>query len=129
MSDILRDPSLPQLIQTIESNFFQFWTYLDHSSQVELYDGPDMIRFLSDVPSPICNSIFRAKLSTNNVSAEIKDAVTHFQSRRLPVRWMVSPSSQPDNLCDHLQAFGFTHSGYATAMAVNLSELNTSINK
>jgi ribosomal protein S18 acetylase RimI-like enzyme len=127
MCEILIKPSPFQLVQAIENNFIDFWTYLGRSPRVDLYNGPDMIRFLCDVPFPICNSVFRAKLSLDNLDSEIKDAVMHFQSKGLPVRWMTSPSTQPDNLEDRLQAYGFIDSGYATGMAVNLMKINESL--
>jgi ribosomal protein S18 acetylase RimI-like enzyme len=121
MGEILKDLSPARLVEAIEDSMFSFWVHLGHSPRVELYDGPDMIRFIGDVPSPICNNVLRAQLTADNIDLKIKETLTHFKS---PFRWWTSPSTRPADLGSYLEAHGLTHLVDVPGMAANLPELD-----
>ena len=124
MGELLKDPSPPRLVEAIEANMFSFWVHLGHSPRVALYDGPDMIRLIGDIPFPMCNNVLRAQLTANNIDQRIEETLTHFQSRNLPFRWWTSPSTRPTDLGKYLEAHGLTHLVNVPGMAANLLELN-----
>ena len=124
MGEIVQDLSPPRLVEAIEANMFGFWVHLGRSPRFELYDGPDMIRLISDVPSPFCNNVLRAQLAPNDIDTRIEAALTPFKSRKLPMRWWISPSTLPADLDKYLEAHGLTHMADFPGMAVNLLELN-----
>jgi hypothetical protein len=124
MGGILKDLSPPRLVEAIEANMFDFWVHLGHSPRVELYNGPDMIRFVGDVPSPFCNNVLRVQLTVEDIDTKIVETLTHFKSRNLPVRWWTSPSTRPTGLSKFLEAHGLTYLVDFPGMAVNLLELN-----
>jgi ribosomal protein S18 acetylase RimI-like enzyme len=124
MSEIADDLSQEQLVGAIEANMFDFWMLLGGSPHLDLLDGPDMIRLVSDLPSPFCNLVLRAQISQSDIDARIRKTLSHFRSRGLPVRWMTSPSTQPSNLGNYLEAHGFKHIADYPGMAVHLSDLN-----
>ena len=124
MREIPSALSTPQLVKAIEANFYDFWEYVGRSPLVDLCVDSDMIRFTTEVPSPICNMVLRASLSKNDIDTRIDNTVAHFQSRGMPIRWFTSPSTRPVDLGNALAAHGFAHLGYVTGMAVNLLELN-----
>jgi GNAT superfamily N-acetyltransferase len=111
-------------VEAIEANMFDFWMHLGYSPRVELYDGPDMIRLICDIPSPLCNNVLRAQLTENDIDVKIEETLSHFKSRDLPIRWMTSPSTRPVDLGNHLEAHGLTHMTDYPGMAVHLPELN-----
>lgn len=124
MSEIVKDLSPSKLVEAIEANMFDFWMHLGRSPQVDLYDGPDMIRLTCDIPSPLLNNVLRAQLTPDDVDTRIEKTLSHFKSRGLPTRWMTSPSNRPANLGNCLEAHGLTHVADFPGMAVHLPELN-----
>jgi ribosomal protein S18 acetylase RimI-like enzyme len=124
MSDIVQDLSPPRLVEAIEANMFGFWIQIGQSPRMELYDGPDMIRMIGDVPSPFCNNILRAQLAPDDIDERIEAALTPFKSLNLPMRWWISPSTRPADLGKYLEAHGLTHLQGFPGMAVDLLALN-----
>jgi ribosomal protein S18 acetylase RimI-like enzyme len=114
-------------VEAIEDGVFRFWSHLGRSPQLGLYDGPDMIRFTSDVASPFCNNILRADLSPDDIDATIETALAPFKSRRVPVRWWITPSTRPANLSKYLEAHGLTLMADVAGMAVDLAALNETL--
>ncbi len=124
MDEILEDLSPPQLVEAIEANMFDFWIQLGRSPRVELYDGPDMIRMICDLPSPFCNNVLRAQFTQEDVDTRIEETLSQFRSRSLPIRWLTSPSTRPVNLGNYLEAHGLPHITDYPGMAVDLLKLN-----
>jgi hypothetical protein len=117
------------LVDAIEDGVFRFWSYLGRSPQLGLYDGPDMIRLTSEVASPFCNNILRANLSPDDIDTTIESALAPFKSRRVPVRWWISPSTRPANLSKYLEAHGLTLMADVAGMASDLPTLNEKLPK
>ena len=124
MTETVQRLSPPGLVEAIEDGVFRFWIHLGRSPQLGLYDGPDMIRLTSDVASPFCNNVLRADLSPDDIDTTIETALAPFKSRRVPVRWWISPSTRPANLGKYLEAHGLTLMADVAGMAVDLPALN-----
>lgn len=124
MTETVQHLSSPRLVDAIEDGVFRFWSYLGRSPQLGLYDGPDMIRLTSEVASPFCNNILRANLSPGDIDTTIESALAPFKSRRVPVRWWISPSTRPANLSKYLEAHGLTLMADVAGMAADLPTLN-----
>lgn len=124
LSEILKDFSTPALVTAIEANSFEFWPLLARLPQAQLYDGPDMMRYVTGVPHPLFNGVTRARLVPEDLDAKIDETLTYFKSRRLPMMWWTGPSTRPADLGKHLQAHGLTHAGDSPGMAADLLALN-----
>ena len=129
MTEIVKRLSPPRLVEAIEAGIFRFWIHLGRSPQLGLYDGPDMIRLISDVPSPFCNNVLRAQLAPDDIDTRIEATLTPFKSRKLPVRWWTSPSTRPANLGKYLEAHGLNRMADMAGMAVHLAALNEKLTK
>jgi ribosomal protein S18 acetylase RimI-like enzyme len=123
MSEILQDLSTPALVRAIEANLFETWAYSGRWPQAELYDGLDMMRFITGVPFPWCNGVFRAHLAPEETDAKIAATLTHFKARHLPLIWWTGPSTRPADLGERLQAHGLKHAEDAPGMAMDLRAL------
>jgi ribosomal protein S18 acetylase RimI-like enzyme len=64
-----------------------------------------------------------ANLPAGSADSEIVRVGQHFQAHKLPALWWVWPSSQPDDLADRLTAHGWTLTGDAPGMAIDLQQL------
>ena len=113
-----------QLVEAIEAGIFRLWVHLGRSPLLGLYDGPDMIRLISDVPSPFCNNVLRAHLAPEDTDTRIQATLAPYKSRKLPVRWWTSPSTLPADLGGLLEAHGLTRVADVAGMAVHLPDLS-----
>jgi GNAT superfamily N-acetyltransferase len=124
MSLILHDLSAPALVTAIETNLFETYQIFHHWPRAEVYDGPDMLWMVTDIPSSMFNKVFRAQLASDNVDAVIEAVIARCRSRNVPLAWHVGPATRPANLGQYLEAYGFTHTSEAPGMAVDLLALN-----
>jgi GNAT superfamily N-acetyltransferase len=128
MSEILQDLSEQALVAAIEANQFEVFRHIfRYWSQAEVYDGPDMLWTITDIPYSTCNSVFRAQLEPNNIDAAIRSTIAHGRSRNVDRRWWVGPATRPTNLGEYLEAHGYTRVGICPGMAVDLLALNESL--
>jgi GNAT superfamily N-acetyltransferase len=124
MNGILQDLSVPALVKAIEENQFEGYQIFRHWPRAEVYDGPDMLWTITDIPSSMFSNVFRAQLAPDNIDAAIEAVITRCRSRNVPMCWHVGPATRPTNLGEVLQAHGFTHAGESPGMAADLLALN-----
>jgi hypothetical protein len=75
MSEILQDLSAPALVKAIEENQFEGYQIFRHWPRAEVYDGPDMLWTITDIPNSMFNNVFRAQLAPDNVDAAIEAVI------------------------------------------------------
>lgn len=117
------DFSALSLTRAVEANFEDFFRNLSCLPSVEVSDTAEMLRFCTGVPDWIVNGVMRSRLTGVDLDAQIEDALDYFRSRRLPMMWLVSPSTQPAELGHHLKAHGLTHLATIPGMAADLQTL------
>lgn len=100
--------SKSEIMEAVENNLIEVWSKMVSLPWIESSRGPDMLRYVSGVPFPLCNGILGAKFSGPNIDGRIEAALTPFKARKLPMFWYVGPSSRPDSLEEHLKAQGLT---------------------
>jgi hypothetical protein len=120
MNEILKDLSAPSLVTAIETNLFEFFNLFEQWPRAEVHDNPDMLWTITDIPFPIFNGVFRARLS--DPDAAIEAAIARCRRRNVPMMWWTGPSTQPAELGTALKAFDFTGEE-VTGMAANLRSL------
>jgi ribosomal protein S18 acetylase RimI-like enzyme len=124
MSEIMEDLPDAALVAAIEANLFGTWGMLGRSPRVEMYQGPDMLRYATGVPFPLMNGVLRARLEPGEVDDKIEATIGYFKARRLPMLWWTGPTTQPADLGKHLEAHGLRHGNDQPGMAVELRALN-----
>jgi len=125
MGDVLQDLSPPALVKAIEENWYEVFRLFRCWPQAEVYDGPDLLWTITDVPFAMFNHVLRTQLEPEAVDAAVEAAITRCRSRNVPLRWHIGPTTRPANLGEVLQAHGFTGSARdASGLAVDLLALN-----
>ena len=122
MSYILNDLTEPAIVEAIEDNPTEFFAYLGQAPQAEVYNGPDMMRMITGIPYPLCNTVFRAKLPRERLDERIEETLSHFKARNLPMLWWTGPSTTPADLDERLVAHGLVHAGNPPGMAADLEK-------
>jgi hypothetical protein len=124
MSEVLNDFSARALATAIEANLFEYFQYLGCSASVELYDSPSVRWFVTGIPHPFMNGVFRTQLTSGDVDEAIEQALTHFKLRKMPFMWWAGSAAQPTDLGKHLEAHGLDYTEDFPGMAADLLALN-----
>lgn len=123
MSYILNDLADPAIVEAIEANPTDFFAYLGQTPQADTYNGPDMMRMITGIPYPLCNTVFRARLPSESLDERIEETLSHFKARHLPMLWWTGPSTSPADLGESLVAHGLVPAGSPAGMAADLEKL------
>ncbi len=114
-------------VRAVEDNLFDAWRALAGIPNVEYHRSPKMIRYISGVPFPLCNSIMRANFSPEDPGREVREALAPFKSRRLPMFWWTGPATRPVGLEHRLQEEGLLLTERVPGMAAELHSIETTI--
>ncbi|HUP27407.1 MAG TPA: GNAT family N-acetyltransferase [Chloroflexia bacterium] len=123
MIQILNDISGPEIVEAIEANPAAFLAFLGQTPQADLYNGPDMVRVVSGIPYPLCNTVSRARFTPDSVDDQIEETLSHFKARQMPMLWWTGPGTTPPDLGEHLSAHGLIPAGSPPGMAADLEKL------
>ena len=124
---LLSDRSPAAVIPAIEANLSLLWRSYSRLPGAELYDQPDLFWVATDIPFPPFNGVVRARLPAETIVPTITSTLQHFARRRVPMLWLIGPSTQPSDLGSHLSALGLTHMADDPGMAIDLHSLPTDL--
>jgi len=126
----LEDLSEPALVRAIETNLFELFTACRGLPQAEVHDEPELLWTITNVPFPLFNSVFRAKLQPQNADAVVEAMLRRYNARNVPLLWWTGPTTRPQNLGIYLEAHGLVNEeGDSPGMAVDLQALNESLER
>jgi len=130
VAEILTDISAEGLRAAVETSFFETWMALGASPRLSVYDGADMIRYVSNVPFPVLNGVMRTRFQPEVADRRIEETLSIFQSQRLPMTWWTGPSTEPDDLPSRLCEHGLEPPGQPRiGLGVDLWQLNATIGR
>lgn len=123
MTQIADDLSPHALAMAIEENMFAGVAAGHRWPQVKLYESDEIQWSLTHYPYPMFNSVMRARLTEERVDTMIETVLAQAKKRRVPLAWWIGPSTQPANLSQHLEKYGFVFADAALGMAADLTRL------
>lgn len=127
MNDYLEDFSAPAITMAIEANLWAYWSLFGLLPGAELHDEPDLLWVLTDIPIPLFNGVVRTRLAPEAADAAIVTVLHRAASRKVPLMWVVGPTTQPADLGRSLIAHGLLHVGDDPGMAVDLDKVQSSL--
>lgn len=98
----------------------------DAWSGITVREDGGLVWALSDVPSPLFNSVVRTRLTADSADAGIERIKGEAASRGdggVPVSWLISPLTEPPDMSSRLLASGFTPGATTVGMASRLDGL------
>ena len=120
---VLQDRSSAAVTEAIEANLSVLWRSYSHLPGAELHDRPHLLWVATNIPFPPFNGVVRAHLQPEAIAPTITSTLQHFAHRRVPMLWLIGPSTRPSDLGTHLIGSGLTHMADDPAMAIDLQTL------
>jgi GNAT superfamily N-acetyltransferase len=112
------------LSTAVERNGYEFFRLFRHWPRAQVFDGPDLLWTLTDIPFPVFNAVADARLELDAADAAIDAAIARCRSHNVPMIWTTGPSTRPADLGERLVAHGFNHDEDEPQMAVDLQEMH-----
>ncbi len=119
--------SAEELVAAIEGNLFSWIPLFGAIWEAREDDPPGVKRSISELASPLFNSIMDTHLKPDDVEATIQYIIADAERRKVPALWWVGPSTQPADLGSLLLGHAFVVDEDGPGMAVVLSNLNESL--
>jgi amino acid transporter/ribosomal protein S18 acetylase RimI-like enzyme len=110
------------IVAAIETDIYNFYLGFGFFPNADLYESPNLSWYRTGIPFHMCNGVIRARLHQADINRRIEAILYPFKSQSMPMMWIVSPSSQPTNLGQHLEAQGLSHREDWAGMALNLDK-------
>jgi predicted GNAT family acetyltransferase len=123
MHSIIEDLSPESLALANEANYVEFVLHRRAWHKTTVYDEPEMVMAVTDIPVPLFNVVTRVRLSPDNLDKGIEKAIGRFKEKAVPGNWHVGPASQPSDIGNALQAYGFIQTANEPGMAIDLDDL------
>lgn len=119
------------VIPAMEENFVRWWRSFTDAPQTQFHDEPEIAWLHSGIPLAEYNGVVRAQLrpdrSADEVAAIVAATVRSCAVPHVGMSWYITPSTQPTNLGEVLQAYGLRFSGTAPGMAIDLAMESVSV--
>ncbi len=123
-SNLLQDThDAAAVARAIEENFFAFWRVFARWMGTDIHENAGMLWTTSDLALSLVNTVARTELADREADAAIDRVLADYAARRVPVQWMIGPTTHPADLATRLRARGFVPDGSEPGMAVELALL------
>lgn len=123
MSSVLADLSLESWALANEANFNEFTLARRAWEKTTVFDEPEMLMTLTDIPAPFFNGVRRVNFPPGKVDICVEKVVNDFKERNVPGNFYIGPSTRPADIQKALLAHGFAHMGTIPGMGMDLEAL------
>lgn len=87
-------------------------------------DTPDLFQVITPSSKLIpLNGIYRSIFNSDRVTERIEQAIADFGKYSIPFRWVITGTSRPTDLANHLERFNFKKDHEALGLAATASQL------
>ena len=120
---ILRDLSMPAIVEAMEGNLAAYIMYCSCIPGALVHEAADHISALTGIPQPSLNVVLHTRFSKEDAHERVAEVMHPFKARGVPMLWWIFPGTQPTNLAYHLTAHGLTYYEDGPGMAGDLHSL------
>jgi GNAT superfamily N-acetyltransferase len=114
--------SKEEVIHQVELNLWETWSNFGRGPGCTLHDDGDALWFETPIPVIPYNTVLKFQVE-HNTDHRIDDLVSRYGERKVPLLWIVHPSSLPHDLPARLQQRGLQEIEIAPGMARRLEKL------
>jgi GNAT superfamily N-acetyltransferase len=114
--------SKEEVIHQVELNLWETWANFGRGPGCILHDESDALWFETPIPVIPYNTVLKFQVE-RDVDVRIDSLVNRYAERKVPMLWVVHPSSSPQDLCERLQQRGLQEIEIAPCMARSLKKL------
>jgi len=126
MKRMLRDLSKEEVSIIIEDSLSDYCCKVSKSGK-KPFGLEKSISWVKTFPTFWPNFIFNANLEDYEIGEQIEQVVTRMKSGELPYEWVVGPKSNPVNLYEYLNLYGFEKQYDMSGMAIDLMKLDSKV--
>jgi GNAT superfamily N-acetyltransferase len=121
---VLKDFSSSALVNAMEMNSHAAWIHFARGLGATVYDKPDLLWFFSGLPFHLANGIVNARFPEECLEEILDERLGQLSTKKVPMAWLIGPSTRPVDLGGHLQARGWMLGDEAPGMAIDLHALD-----
>lgn len=114
--------SKEQIIHQIELNLWETWSNFGRGPGCSLHEEDGILWFETPIPFHPYNTVLKFQVQ-QNIEERIHQLIEHFSARRVPLLWLLHPSSWPPDLANWLERCGLQEIEIAPGMARSLDNL------
>ena len=114
--------SKEEVVRQVELNLWETWSNFGRGPGCTLHDDGDALWFETPIPVVPYNTVLKFQV-TGDVNERIDSLVSRYADRKVPLLWIVHPSSIPVDLPERLQQRGLQEIEIAPCMARSLENL------
>jgi GNAT superfamily N-acetyltransferase len=127
MSEILLELSAAALVAALEGNLAELVLSYGRAPGAEVHQEHGLTWVRTGIQSGFHNAAVRTHLAADDGEEQVADTVEAYRSRRVPMLWWITPSTQPTDLGAVLAAQGLTYRGTGPGMAADMDALPDNI--
>lgn len=114
--------STEEVVHQVELNLWETWSNFGRGPGCTLHDDGSTLWFETPIPVLPYNTIIKFQVG-NNADQRIDALIQRYAERKVPLLWIVHPSSIPNDLPERLQKRGLQEIEIAPCMGRSLEDL------
>ena len=120
-------PDVNTLTRAATANLAAHFTYVqERTAGMQVIRSSELLLTDCGLPCDTFNAVCAARLTPENASTHIQQAINHFKTVNRPFSWWLSPGDQPSDLGTRLRDAGLQEAETELAMAADLTHLDAS---
>jgi ribosomal protein S18 acetylase RimI-like enzyme len=128
MEPIQTDVSDEALVTAIRANMCDLFRHMGRSNPAEVVENGQFTRWYTPLPHPWFSGVLSSNLPKDDDGPFIAETIRYFRDRGVHTfTWWLEPDLKPSNWEPVLSGYGFGFSNDTPGMAVDLHEMNESM--
>ncbi len=122
-------PALPgdapdaDVVAALERNWRACVREFGHAPATRLRDDDELFWYVTGLPDAAFNSVMYANLGPDRIDAAVDEIKALRRQHRVPMNWLIGPTSRPTNLPSQLRARGFQYIADLVPLTLKLADL------
>ena len=124
MDTVMKDFSVSSVVDAMETNAQEAWIRFARVLGATVYDELFMLWFFSGILFHLANGIVNAHFPEDHLEELLDERLQQLSDKKVPMSWLIGPSTRPVDLGSRLEAFGWVLGDEAPGMAIELKTMD-----